>query len=152
MPVLTQKQLDELNAVFQLGLTKNKRCNELAWESALRACEIGEYQIIPLTSSRALRQEGRAMKNCVGSYDVRCAAGICLVFSIRDLDDRRLATMSLDFGERGWRLGQIKGVANEEVCQMENTFFDGERTVTIIEPDDLHFVALEVVRCYRNLR
>ena len=53
---LSQEQADELNAIFGLGRTGKRRV--YLWESVLQAHELGMYQIIPITSSWALRQAG----------------------------------------------------------------------------------------------
>ena len=145
---LTQEQVDELNAIFRTSKRSKKKKHELVWESALDTCELGDYQIVPLTSSWALRQEGRAMRHCVGGYDEMCAQGRTRVFSIRDLMGNRVATMSLIFRDDNWRLEQIKGYANEEICQSEEVYYDGERTVTQIDVTDFHFIAYEIMRLY----
>ena len=61
-------QPDFLNSLFGLG-TKSKKKRNLVWESDLPECEIGEFQIVPLTTSRHLRAEGRMMRHCAGTYD-----------------------------------------------------------------------------------
>lgn len=147
---LNQEQVDELNAIFVLNKTGKKKKRELVWDSALEACELGDYQVIPLTSSWALRQEGRAMLHCVGGYDEMCANGRARVFSIRDLMGNRVATMSLIFWDDYWQLEQIRGVANGEMCSSEEVYFDGERTVTQLDMTDFHYIAHDVLRCYRQ--
>jgi hypothetical protein len=147
MADLNEKTMAELDALIKHG--RRTRKLRLSWTSALAACEIGDYQIIPLTTSSELRKEGAAMNHCVGSHDVLCAVGSCLVFSIRDLDNRRLATMSLVFGQYGWRLDQIKGYENTEVIFTEETFYSGERTETVRDYTDLYFIAQEILRQYR---
>jgi hypothetical protein len=147
---LNQEQIEELYAIFMLNNPGKNKKRALVWESALGDHELGGYQIIPLTNSRALRQEGRAMHHCVGGYDERCAHGRARVFSIRDLMGKRLATMSLVFKNDYWQLEQIKGVANEEVCISEEIFYDGERTVTQLDVTDFHYIACDVLRRYRK--
>ena len=144
MADLNEKVLAELDALVEHG--RRTRKLRLSWSSVLAACEIGEYQVIPLTSSAELREEGSAMRHCVGSHDVLCAAGIYLVFSIRNLDNKRLATMSLVFDQFGWHLDQIKGLGNAEVVYTEETFYSGERTETSRECSDLNYIAQEILR------
>ena len=86
MADLNEKMIAELDSLIKHG--RRTRKLRLSWSSALAACEIGEYQVIPLTSSSGLRREGAAMQHCVGSHDVVCAAGTYLGFSIRDLDNK----------------------------------------------------------------
>lgn len=147
---LRQEQVDELNAIFGLNKKGKKKKRELVWDSALQACEVGDYQVIPLTSSWALRQEGRAMQHCVGGYDEMCAKGRVQVFSVRNLLGHRVATLSLIFRDDYWHLEQIKGVANEDVSIAEELYYDGDRTVTQLDMTDMHYVAHEVLRCYRG--
>ncbi len=147
MADLNERVKAELDAMIEQG--RRTRKLRLSWASVLAACEIGEYQVIPLTTSSELRKEGAAMNHCVGSHDVLCAVGTCQVFSIRDLDNRRLATMSLVFDQYGWHLDQIKGPGNAEVIYTEETFYSGERTETVREYSDLYYVAQEILRQYR---
>lgn len=147
---LNQEQVDELNAIFVLNKTGKKKKRELVWDSALEAYELGDYQVNPLTNSRALRQEGRAMLHCVGGYDEMCAKGRARVFSIRDLMGNRVATMSLVFWGDYWHLEQIRGAANAEVCTSEEVYYNGNRTETQLDMTDFHYIAHDVLRCYRQ--
>lgn len=140
---------DFLNAIFGLGAKRNKKRN-LEWESDLPQCEIGEYLIVPLTTSRQLRAEGRAMKHCVGGYDELCHKGLTRVFSIQDLSSNRVATASLKWRDDYWHLEQIKGRANAEVLEREETLFNGNSTVTEREPTELYFVGQEILQRYRS--
>jgi hypothetical protein len=89
------------------------------------------------------------MQHCVGSHDVLCAVGTYQVFSILDLDNKRLATLSLVFDQYGWHLDQIKGPGNAEVICTEETFYSGERTETVLNYTDLYFVSQEILRLCR---
>ncbi len=146
--VLNQEQVDELNAIFRISKQGKKRV--LIWDSALATFEVGGYQVVPLTSSWALRQEGCGMQHCVGGYDEMCAKGRARVFSIRDLLGHRVATVALIFQDDDWHLEQIKGLANADVSNVEKVYYDGEHTVTQCDMTDLHYVAHEVQRCYRK--
>lgn len=101
--------------------TKRKsRKRNLRWASLIGPFEAGDYQVVPLTSSNELREEGALMNHCVGHrYHRWCLVGAVRVFSIRDLDDRRVATASIyyDFVEDRWRIEQCKGIGNSEVCE-----------------------------------
>lgn len=127
-----------------------KKKRDLTWKSDLDACDIGDYQVIPLTNSQTLRQEGRAMCHCVGTYVELCSQGLVRIFSIQDLMSNRLATLSLIFTDGYWHLEQIKGVLNAEVCVSEESYYDGEQTHTWIDMTDMHYVAYEVLRYYRK--
>lgn len=148
MPVPDDAQPAFLDALFGLGPQRKK--SNFHWESALAECEIGDFQIVPLTTSRLLRAEGRAMRHCVGNYDELCHQGRARVFSIRDLACRRVATASLIWRDDYWHLDQIKGPRNAEVLESERTFFDGDSTVTVIEQTEVYYVGHEVLRLYRQ--
>jgi hypothetical protein len=141
-------QPDFLNSLFGLG-TKSKKKRNLVWESDLPECEIGEFLIVPLTTSRHLRAEGRMMRHCAGTYDELCHNGLARVFSIRDLAGHRLATASLIWRDDYWHLEQVKGLRNAEVLESESTFFDGNSTVTLLEPTELYYIGQEILRRYR---
>ena len=140
---------DFLNSLFGLG-TKRKKKRNLEWVSDLPECEIGEYLIVPLTTSRQLRAEGRVMKHCAGHYDELCHRGLARVFSIQDLSGNRLATASLVWLDDYWHLEQVKGRGNADVLESEETFFNGNSTVTQLEPTELYFVGQEILQRYRS--
>lgn len=142
-------QSDFFNSLFGLG-TKSKKKRNLEWESDLPECEIGDYLIVPLTTSRQLRAEGRAMKHCVGHYDELCHRGLARVFSIQDMSGNRVATASLIWLDDYWHLEQVKGHENAEVQESEETFFNGNSTVTQLEPTELYFVGQEILQRYRS--
>ena len=148
-PDTSHPQADLLNAMFDTDRPRRKKRN-LDWTSDLAECVIGEFVIVPLTTSRQLRAEGRAMRHCVGQYDEICHKGLARVFSIRDLSKKRMATISLLWRDDYWHLEQIKGRQNVDVLESESTFFDGNTTVTLLEPTELHFVSQEVLRRYRR--
>jgi hypothetical protein len=56
--------------------------------------KIGDRKVVfvPLTSDSALREEGKAMNHCVGTYAINSLRDGYHVFSIRDEKDRRAAT------------------------------------------------------------
>jgi hypothetical protein len=140
---------DVLNSLFGLG-TKRKKKRNLEWASDLPECEIGDFLIVPLTTSRQLRAEGRAMKHCAGQYDELCHQGLARVFSIRDLSGNRVATASLIWLDDYWHLEQVKGYENAEVQESEETFYNGNSTVTQLEPTELYFVGQEFLQRYRS--
>ncbi len=127
---LTLEQVVSQNAPSRSSKKRNKKRRGLVWESALDTCELGDYQIVSLTNSRELGQEGRAMRNCVGGYDKMCAEGRARVFSIRDLMGNRVATMSLIFWGDNWHFEQVMGFANANVLTSEDVYYDGDGTVT----------------------
>lgn len=111
------------------------------WISLLESYEAGDYLVVPLTSASDLRDEAWLMSHCVGrNYPTWCKNGFIRVFSIRDLDGRRMATASLvfDYKRNRWCVEQCKGFANREVC-----WIDGEAS-------DLLFVVEDMARLYQK--
>lgn len=82
----------------------------LAWASALPACEIAGVRVNPLTTAEALREEGRAMQHCAGSYAEQCAAGGYRVFALHRSTER--ATLGLYEIAGRWKVDQVRGMAN----------------------------------------
>jgi hypothetical protein len=75
----------------------------------------GKYCIVPLTSSRQLRDEGNRMSNCVGryGYDRKCVAGTSRIFSVRAAaSGKSLATVELCKTGNIWMLSAIKASHN----------------------------------------
>ena len=74
----------------------------------------GHYRIVPLTTAKALVEEGNAHHHCVGTYYDACRSGGTQILSLREdgkpavtaeiLLDRRIASI---------RVGQFKGLHDE---------------------------------------
>ena len=112
------------------------------WVSLLEAYEAGDYLVVPLTSALDLREEAWLMNHCVGrNYPTWCKEGFIRVFSIRDLDGRRIATASLvfDYERNHWCVEQCKGFANCEVCW------------TDAGASDVYFVVQDMARLYQKV-
>lgn len=69
-----------------------------------------------------------------------------LVFSIRDIENWRLATMSMVFDRLDWQLDRIREPGNAEVICAEESFYFGEQTETVREYSDWYYVAQEIIR------
>jgi hypothetical protein len=124
----------------QAKTPKRKKRNR-HWESLIGPYEAGDYLVVPLICTDDLRTEGNVMNHCIGRlYPTSCKLGLIRAFSIRDLDGRRLATVSLEFDylEDRWKLEQCKGYGNINVS------FEGS------EPTDLHFLVADLVRLYQQ--
>lgn len=147
MENLEERIFAELDSMNESG--KRTRKLSLHWDSALQPFEIGEYRVIPLTTSSELRKEGAVMRHCIGSHDILYAVGSYQVFSIRDQRGQRLVTLSLVLDQHGWHLGQINGPENGDAIFRDETFYSGERTETVREYTELYYVAQEIVRQYR---
>jgi hypothetical protein len=74
----------------------------------------GDENIIPILSAEALAEEGRAQRNCVGSYWWRVVSGQEYIYRVVSENDR--ATLSLEQTEDGdWRIGQLLAAGNRPV-------------------------------------
>jgi hypothetical protein len=106
--------------------------SNLTWKSAIEEFKLKGYTVVPLTTSKMLREEGRKMHHCVANYDRYCQDGRCEIFSIRKAN-KPLATFEVGksevpFDSRGiclsvgdkvrkykWSLRQLRGPCNAEV-------------------------------------
>lgn len=60
---------------------KPRRRRNLHWQSLIDQFPAGDYRVIPLLSSDALREEGECMGHCVGQrYPRWCKIGAVRVF------------------------------------------------------------------------
>jgi hypothetical protein len=99
--------------------------SEGRWPSAVETVEDAPPQGAPawvavgLCSEVELLEEGAAMRHCVGSYADACAQGHSRIFSLRDADGKRLATLEIkpekSRGEVSWPIAQLRGVCNDLV-------------------------------------
>jgi hypothetical protein len=69
-------------------------------------------QLIPLTSSAELVEEGKLMHHCVGGYASQCRSGKNHIFSIRDPESNRLSTLQLRQGNCSVAIAQNLAFAN----------------------------------------
>lgn len=128
----------------------NRRKRNLHWESLIAASEAGDYLVVPLCSSNALREEGEAMNHCVGQrYHRWCHVGAVRIFSIRDLLGRRIATLSIyfDFSAMRWRFEQCKGFGNQTV------YWEPGITGDEVSPTDklgVYFVVQHLIALYQS--
>ena len=115
------------------------------WQSVLAPQELGEFWVVPLTSSKALSSEGWNMRHCVGDYALACANGVYQVFSIRDLGGVRVATLGLTYARGYWSVDQCRGPDNADVIESVREWVDENgKHHGIEEYSDLHYIALEI--------
>jgi hypothetical protein len=69
-------------------------------------------QLVPLTTSAELAEEGRVMRHCVGGYAQQCLSGGSHIFSVRDAKGLRLSTLQLVQRDRSVSVGQNFAFAN----------------------------------------
>jgi len=74
----------------------------------------GRYQILPLTTAKALVEEGNAHHHCVGTYYDDCRSGRTQILSLRE-GGKPAATAEILLDDRiaAIRVGQFKGLYNQ---------------------------------------
>jgi hypothetical protein len=74
----------------------------------------GAYEIVPLTTAKALVEEGNAHHHCVGTYYDDCRSGRTQILSLREHGKRMVtAEILLDARISSLRVGQFKGLDDE---------------------------------------
>lgn len=138
--MLTQSQVDELNLLFADELLQKKKYKEKnSWESPLPRTRVGNYNFVPLVTARMLKSEGYMMKNCAHDYTEVCAIGHYIMFSVRDLNENRIATLGYKFESEAWVYDQCSGVDDE----YEDIFFEKVVYCTDDNGDDCEFYNVE---------
>jgi hypothetical protein len=100
----------------QIEREKAKIKNQ-SWESAISELVVKVYKIVPLTSAYELIEEGKDMHHCVGSYAQNCMDGESRIFSIRDMKDKKIATLELRYHREKWAVGQCRSSCNKKVSK-----------------------------------
>lgn len=74
----------------------------------------GHYQIVPLTTAKALVEEGNAHQHCVGTYYDTCRTGSTQILSLRE-GGRPMVTAEILLDQRitSIRVAQFKGLHDE---------------------------------------
>lgn len=129
-----QRAIDESERwhmeVAEQGNSNTFRCryntgwdNELDFAPFATEATVNGYQVVALNTGRALYEDGRAMHHCVYSYAGDIIRGRARIFSVRDKDGKRVATIEYNkmvtSGLRitgshtvAWQVVQAKGPCN----------------------------------------
>ena len=83
------------------------------WELEIQGAR---WSFVELSSSVELREEGQAMRHCVGSYDYSCHIGNSAIFSVR-VDEQRELTIELRLPTLA--LAQVYGKCNRTATRSE---------------------------------
>lgn len=110
-----------VDVAFRRGWPYNRRRRpELRWRKHGWDWEIesqgARWSFVELASSLELRDEGQAMRHCVGSYDYSCHIGRSAIFSVR-VDDQRKLTIELRLPSLA--LVQVYGKCNRTATRSE---------------------------------
>jgi hypothetical protein len=80
----------------------------------LPAGQVGELEIVPLSETAELVEEGAALQHCVVSYSQDALEGRICLYSVRRPGDERVATLELSGGPADPRIAQLRARANAE--------------------------------------
>ena len=150
--MISEQTVGQLNQLFGLDQPARSRKLRYRWSCPVAVQEMGDFFVVPLTSSKELASEGWHMRHCVVSYDARCAHGMYQVFSIRDLLGNRIATLGTIYGAHGWMVDQCLGISNAEVLLNCVEWINGNgKHESMDEFTDLHYLVQDVVRQLNTL-
>jgi hypothetical protein len=144
-----QPKVDELNANFvnELAVETYVKRRSGKWKCKLSEMLIGDYLIMPLTSTKVFKSEGYLMNNCCRDYISQCMELKYCVFSIRSRPGERLATLGLTNDDGHWRFDQCVGPSNTDVLEETRKYLDEDGMLqTERLATELYYVAHEVVR------
>jgi len=128
-----QAVLDTADTALQRGDAKSReeislRAEQGRWPAAVDKVSDtpkdgrAAWVAVGLCSEVELLEEGAAMRHCVGSYAKSCAKGISRIFSLRDEQGNRLATLDIrrrgEAGPNGgplWFADQLRGPLNATI-------------------------------------
>lgn len=82
------------------------------WDMYLEPFRYLGLNVVPLDCARHLLEEAEAMAHCVFGYLDMCREGHSRIFSLRNHDDDRLATIELRRRSDCWRLVQVRSICN----------------------------------------
>lgn len=91
-----------------------ERQESTKWESAVGEMLIEGIQVAPLTTGKALAEEGTRMDHCVFDYIDDCAKGSSRIFSMALAEEHATVELRYDRGST-WRIGQVFGPGNSGV-------------------------------------
>ena len=91
------------------------------WKSAITdTLYIDGLAVVPLTTGKALIEEGEIMNHCVGTYADKCERGQSRIFSVRgkvrpDDERKHVGTLELCPHNGEWKINQLYGPSNSSV-------------------------------------
>lgn len=88
------------------------RRDQLRWRVPVREAFLAGHRVVALADAYELWEEGHAMRHCARTWAARCLKGRDLVISIRDAQDRRLATAHVGLVRGTWMAGAVRLAGN----------------------------------------
>jgi len=93
---------------------EDERCavNGVAWAVPFKTVLWDNWELVAMASTTELLEEGRLMRNCVGSWSKRCAQGDELLLSVRGVAAKREATLHCKWKDGHWSFDNALGPMN----------------------------------------
>ena len=124
--------------------------DNLPWESLIERYEDGGFLVIPLTSRKQLRREGKAMDHCVELFSGVCRMELVRIFSIQHAYDGRRATLMLELNDGWWDVSECTGYSNANVLT-DYAEYDAEWDMMDVEyPSDFDYLAADIATRYNR--
>lgn len=82
------------------------------WPVPFKTLQWENWELVAMSSTTELLEEGRLMRNCVGSWSKRCGQGDELLLSVRSLAAKREATLHCKWLEGRWTFANALGPMN----------------------------------------
>ena len=84
------------------------------WRSLIETMRINNIEVVPLTDTLALVQEGVQMEHCVGGYSGQCFMGQSRIFSLHEQVTGLRATLELilNYSNNRWEVKQLRAAKN----------------------------------------
>jgi len=84
----------------------------VAWPVPFKSLQWQEWKMVAMGSTIELLEEGRLMRNCIGTWSKRCADAHELLLSVRGLTGKRLATLHCKWHSGQWTYVNALGPMN----------------------------------------
>jgi len=93
---------------------EDERCaaTGVAWPVPFKTLQCDEWELVTMGSTIELLEEGRLMRNCIGSWSKRCADAQELLLSVRGLTGKREATLHCKWNSDQWTYANALGPMN----------------------------------------
>jgi len=91
---------------------ESRAAKGVAWPVPFKILQWGEWELVTMSSTIDLLEEGRLMRNCVGSWSKRCTDAQELLLSVRTFDGKREATLHCKWNSGQWSYVNALGPMN----------------------------------------
>lgn len=148
--MLSELQVNELNNLFSEELYDFGSYNQTNhFNSPISQTIIGGYTFIPLVTPRMIKSEAYLMRNCAKDYIGECALGRYCIYSVRDSDNNRIATLGIVNKYGAWIFDQCTGEDNSVVLYDDCVYMtdtDGDECEFYNIENELFYVVSDFIR------